>query len=517
MKKLIGRSSKKIRNKERLTEQTTLKKNEPLSADLNENIERITTLMGDSIDLHIQRFQSGNGVELALIYMEGMVDQHILTHSITSALMDLKMIEVPDDIKAVDYFTESVLSTSKTMRLNKWNDTVSVLLSGDAVILIQGSDQGIGCYCKGGKTRDITEPSSELVVRGPKDSFTESLRTNTSLIRQRIRNPALRIKSMHIGEVTKTEINILYLDGIAKESLIKELKDRLSKIKIDGVLESGYLEEFIQDQTFTPFPQVMNTERPDVVTGNLLEGRIAVLVEGTPFGLILPVSFFQFFTSPEDYYLRADIATFLRLLRIFVFFVSLLAPSLYIAITTFHQEMIPTVLLLGLAAQQEGVPFPAFVEAMIMEITFEILREAGIRMPRAIGQAISIVGAVILGEAAVQAGLVSPVMVIVVALTAISSFATPRFNIAISARLIRFVLMISAATFGFYGITIVLIMMIAHLSSLRSLGIPYLTSVAPFNASDQKDTFIRFPLWSMMTRPHETSQKSALERNSADE
>ncbi len=473
--------------------------------------------MGGSSDLHIQRFRSGNGVELALLYIEGMVDQHILIHSVTSSLMDLKMVEVPEDVNPIDYFSESVLSTSKTTKLHNWNDTVSLLLSGDAVILVQGSDQSIGCYCKGGQTRTITEPSSELVVRGPKDSFTESLVTNTSLIRQRIKNPALRVKSMHIGEVTKTEIKILYLEGIAKQGHVKELEDRLSRIEIDGILESGYLEEFIQDQTFTPFPQVINTERPDVVSGNLLEGRIAVLVEGTPFGLVLPVSFFQFFTSPEDYYLRSDIATFLRLLRILVFFVSLMAPSIYIAVTTFHQEMIPTVLLLGLAAQQEGVPFPAFIEAMIMEITFEILREAGIRMPRAIGQAISIVGAVILGEAAVQAGLVSPVMVIVVALTAISSFATPRFNIAISARLIRFVLMISAATFGFYGITIVLIMMIAHLCSLRSLGIPYLTSVAPFNASDQKDTFIRFPLWSMKKRPHETPQPNALERQAADE
>ncbi|MED4797818.1 spore germination protein, partial [Priestia megaterium] len=266
---------------------------------------------------------------------------------------------------------------------------------------------------------------SQTVVRGPRDSFTETLRTNTALIRRRIKSPKLWIESQQIGEFTKTDIALVYIDGIADEQVIQEVKERLSKIDIDGILESGYIEELIQDEDYTPFPTMHNTERPDSVAAGLLEGRIAILVDGTPFVLMVPALFIQFFQAAEDYYQRADISTLIRLMRYMAFFLALLTPSAYIALTTFHQEMLPFALLISIAAQREGVPFPAIIEAFIMEITFEILREAGVRLPRAVGSAISIVGALVLGEAAVQAGLVSPAMVIVVSITAISNFVSP--------------------------------------------------------------------------------------------
>ncbi len=285
-------------------------------------------------------------------------------------------------------------------------------------------------------------------------------------------------------------------------------------------MESENIEELIQDETNTAFPTLLNTERPDMTAANLLEGRIAIFVDGTPFVLIAPVTFFTFFQTSEDYYQRFEVATAIRFLRYIAFIISLFGPSIYIAAITFHQEMIPTALLLSLASQREAVPFPAFIEALIMEFTFEILREAGVRMPRAIGQAVSIVGALVLGQAAVEAGIVSSAMVIVVALTGICSFTMPMFNMAFSIRLLRFIMMASAAVLGFYGIALLSLMIIGHLCGLRSFGVPYMTPFAPFVSDDQKDTLFRLPLNMFYSRPEFTSQKGStrfMEKNQTPE
>lgn len=363
--------------------------------------------------------------------------------------------------------------------------------------------------------RGLEEPSSQTVVRGPKEGFTETLRINTSLIRRRIKNTNLWIETLSVGEKTQTDVALLYIKGIANDKIIQEVRNRMNKINIDAILESGYIEELIQDESYTIFPTIHNTERPDAACGSLLEGRIIIMVDGTPFVLIVPALFIEFFQSSEDYYQRADISTLLRLLRFLCLFLALLTPSAYIAVTTFHQEMLPTRLLISLAAQREGVPFPAIVEAIMMEITFEILREAGVRMPRAVGPAISIVGALVLGQAAVEAGVVSATMVIIVSLTAIASFVSPTFNMGIAIRILRFVFMILAATFGLFGIIIGLIIMVAHLASLRSFGVPYLSPMAPFIAGDQKDAILRIPLWGMLSRPRLISQKDIKRENSS--
>jgi len=291
---------------------------------------------------------------------------------------------------------------------------------------------------------------------------------------------------------------------------LNEVRNRINKIRIDSILESGYIEELIQDEPYTLFPTIYNTERPDSVSAGLLEGRIAILVDGTPFVLLVPALFIQFFQSPEDYYQRADISSLIRILRYVAFFLALLTPSLFIAITTFHQEMIPPALLISIVAQREGIPFPALIEALIMELTFEILREAGVRMPKAIGTAISIVGALVLGEAAVQAGLVSPAKVIVVSITALASFISPSYNLAMTVRILRFIFMLLAATFGLFGVALGLLTMLLHLCSLRSFGIPYMYPLAPFNLSGQKDTLMRIPIWRMFKRPKLISSKNSV-------
>ena len=332
------------------------------------------------------------------------------------------------------------------------------------------------------------------------------MRTNTALIRRRIKDPNLWLETKQIGKKTQTDVAIMYLKGVANEKTVTEVQSRLNRIKIDAILESGYIEELVQDEAYTPFPTVFNTERPDTVASAILEGRIAIIVDGTPFVLIVPALLIHFFQSSEDYYQRADIGTLIRLLRYLAFFLALLTPSVFIAVTTYHQEMLPTALLISIAAQREGVPFPAIVEAVMMEITFEILREAGVRMPRAIGSAISIVGALVIGQSAVEAGIVTATMVIVVSLTAISSFVSPTFNMAIAVRILRFGFMILAATFGLFGIILGLIAMVLHLNSLRSFGIPYLSPNAPFILKDQKDNFIRLPHWFLFSRPRLISQ-----------
>jgi spore germination protein KA len=296
---------------------------------------------------------------------------------------------------------------------------------------------------------------------------------------------------MQVGSVTHTEVAIMYLNGTAKQEIIDEVRRRLQNIDYESILESGYIENLIEEQTYTPFPTLFNTERPDTVAAHILEGRIAVFVDGTPFALVAPTTFFMFFQSAEDYYHRTDVSSGIRLLRYISLFISMFGPSIYIASITFHQEMIPTPLLLSLASQRESVPFPALVEALIMEVSFEILREAGIRMPRAIGQAVSIVGALVLGQAAVQAGIVSSAMVIVVALTGISSFTTPSFNAALSIRLLRFAVMFCSAFLGFFGIAMFSILMIAHMCGLRSFGEPYLSPLTPLRGNELKDTFVR--------------------------
>lgn len=485
-----------------------------ISMDLSKNLTRIKQAVGNSPDVTIREYYLGHlSVQVAVVYAESLVNKDEVSNFIKQSL-NIDQIQTSISEQSVFQFIKgNALTVQEIKVIDDWDAVILSILSGDTVLLINGCTQAISGSTTGGEQRSIVEPTTQTVVRGPKDSFSESIATNISLIRRRITSSDLWLETMKIGQETKTTVGIMYMKGIVNDNLIQEVKQRLNKINIDMIIDSGQIEEFIQDQTFTPSPTVYNTERPDSVVANLMEGRVAILVNGSPFVLIVPTLFVQFFQTPEDYYHKYDIAIFLRLLRYISFLISLVAPSVYIAAITFHQEMIPTPLLISLAASREGVPFPTFIEALLMEATFELLREAGIRMPRAVGQAVSIVGALVLGQAAVQAGIVSPQMVIIVAITGIASFSTPAYDLAISVRLIRFVLMMLAASFGFYGISLGFIMLIAHLNSLRSFGVPYLAPLSPFIPSDQKDALIRVPLWSMLGRPRLINQKNIVRKS----
>ncbi|MED4783874.1 spore germination protein [Brevibacillus choshinensis] len=488
---------------------------EYIQPTLDDNISKVQTVLGDSDDLVIRQIQFGTEWKMraVIMYIDGMVD----TVSIQNFLLETLMVDLPKTIlsRGIDrsddvllFLKESVLTVGDIQELCDFDSLFTFLLSGYTVLLFEGYDQGFAIGMIGWQERNVTEPSGETVIRGPREGFTENLRTNTALIRRRIKDPRLWIEIRRIGSVTKTDVAIAYINGIVNDKIIEEVRIRLDRICIDGIMETGYIEELIQDETFTPFPTMNNTERADVAVAELLEGRVIILVDGTPFVLVVPALFISFFQAAEDYYQRADISTLIRGLRFVSFFIALLGPSLYIAITTFHQEMLPTQLLISLAAQREGVPFPAFFEALLMEVTFEILREAGVRMPKAIGQAVSIVGTLVIGTAAVDAGIVSAAMVIVVSITAIASFVMPAFNMSIAVRTLRFPLMVLAASFGIFGIIVGLLILVLHLCSLRTFGVPYMSPLAPMNIPDQKDALFRLPLWMMKKRPHLISQKN---------
>ena len=485
---------------------------------LSENLQYIRTQLGNSPDITVRQFEVGGSLtQVAVVYTNGVTDKKSVNEFILHSLMIDTAKETFDRLAAgksmFDFVHNNALTVGEVKMLSSWDGAILSILSGDTAIFIDGYTEVIACGTRGGELRSVTEPSSQLVIRGPKDGFNESIGTNVSLVRRRIKSSQLWLETMTIGRMTQTDVAIMYIKGVANDKIVQEVRKRLNEIDMDSILESGYIEQLIEDNSYTIFPTIYNTERPDTVAGNLLEGRVAIFVDGTPFVLIAPVTFFMYLQASEDYYQRFEVATAIRILRYGALLISLFVPSIYVASITYHQEMIPTQLLVSLMGQKESVPFPAFVEAIMMEVIFEILREAGIRMPRAIGQAVSIVGALVLGQAAVEAGIISPVMVIVVALTGISSFATPSYSMALSIRLLRFAMIFAAGFLGFYGIAIISIMILAHMCGLRSFGIPYMSPLGPFVLEDNKDNLFRFPLKLYFSRPHLISQSNIVRKN----
>ncbi|CAG7600466.1 Spore germination protein A1 [Paenibacillus solanacearum] len=447
--------------------------------------------LGESADIVYREMKLGPHAVI-FVFVEGMGDPR---HVIESILKDADWFsDSPVGLSpeaCLTFLKERTIALGKVGEVRTYPEMMSQLLCGQTILYIEGARTALSAGTEMLKQRGVEEASSQSVVRGPREGFTESLRENVALVRRRIHNTQLRIEHQKLGLKTGTSVAVMYLEGTVDMAVLQELRRRLNAVKIESVLESNYIEELIQDSRYSPFPTVFNSERPDVIASAVLEGRIAIFVEGTPFVLVVPALFVQFFQSSEDYYQRGDFASFVRLLRYFCFVVALITPAFYIAITTFHQEMIQTTLLMSLIGQREGVPFPSFVEVVIMEVTFEILREAGIRLPKSVGQSVSIVGTLVIGQAAVEAGLVSAAMVIVVSITAISNFALPAFNVGISVRMLRFVLMAVAAAFGLYGIIVSIIMLSLHLCSLQSMGVPYMTSFAPFRWNSQSDALLR--------------------------
>ena len=461
----------------------------------------IISAMGQSADLTIDEIKIAE-TDGMLFFLESMIETALLKET----FMNKKMFQTKQEFdlttkEGLTAFCQQEFGGSGFQFVQTVDEVVTAMLNGSIAIAIKTCSFFITIEMGNTQYRQVSEPTSQTVIRGPKDSFVESLSTNQSLIRRRIRNKNLYFEEFIIGNETQTKINLVYVKGIANEEIIEEIRTRLNKINVSAIFESANIEELIADKTLTVFPLALNTERPDTVAGNIMEGKIGIIVDGTPFVLLVPVVFTDFFVSSEDYYHNFFVSSFIRILRYVSFMIVLIIPGAYVGLLTYDQEMIPTNLLISIIAQREGVPFPAVVEVFIMEFTFEILREAGIRMPRAVGQTVSIVGALVVGQAAAQAGLISNIMIIIVAITATANFVAPVYSLATATRMLRFVIIIISAFFGLYGVLLGLIVMVAHLASLRSFGVPYLSPVAPFNVKDQKDQLIIFPYWSMNRRP----------------
>ncbi|OJF18359.1 MAG: spore gernimation protein [Bacillaceae bacterium G1] len=476
-----------------------------LSPNLSENIDYIRSILGDSDDLVIRNFVLAcqPDKKAAIVFIDGLINATLIDDYILKSLM-FATRQTPELINA-DSLTDALIQTGLTVnevgQANDFQQVIRSLLSGDTVLLLDGETMALFMNTKGWERRSVQEPNTEAVIRGPRDGFTETLRMNTALIRLRLKDPDLRVKNMTVGKRTNTDIALMYIEGIVDPKVLEEVQKRLAAIEIDGALESGYLEQMIEDNHYSPFPQIQNTERPDKAVANLLEGKVVIVTDGTPFVLIAPAVFSQFYQSPEDYYERFGIATFIRFIRLLSMALALFLPSLYIAFVAFHPEMLPSDMAIAMMAGRSAVPFPALVEAFVIEIAVEILREASVRLPGPIGPTIGIVGALIIGESAVSAGLVSPIIVIIVGLTTVGSFASPSYSAAIALRMLRFPMMIAAGTFGLMGIMLLLFVIVVHLSSLKSFGVPYMAPISPSRTSDLKDTWIRVPLFFMRSRP----------------
>lgn len=473
--------------------------------ELKMNISTIEQMMALCTDMVKREFilHDHKDIAGALFYIDGLVNTTQVDEILKTLILYSKELhrEVSIGPKFLPSIQKNLLHHPSNRIVQQFQDAMDGMLSGDTILFLDGCSEVLLFSTRGWDARGVDEPQTEQVVRGPRDGFTENLRSNTALVRRRIRDPLLKLEAMKIGTKTKTDINIMYLEGTVKEGLVDEVKQRLSKIKIDGIIESGYVEELIEDSPFSPFTTVQSTERPDKVAASILEGRVAIFVDNTPFILMVPTYFWQFMQASDDYYSRFWVGSFFRIVRYLAFMISLTLPSIYVMLISFHQEMIPTPLALTIASGREAVPFPVLLEAIVMELAFELMREAGLRMPKPIGSAVSIVGSLVIGQAAVQAGVVSPFMVIIVATTGIASFAIPNYAASFAIRLLRFPILIASGTMGLLGFAATCSLIMVHMLSIRSFGEPYLSPATPFRPTDQKDIIIRVPWWNMQKKP----------------
>jgi len=513
--------SKFNQEQEQNTPNHTTSSDKNLSGNLTYDLQVIKKEIGHNSDVKFREFQLGETtVQVAVIFIDGLCDIELIqTHIMGGLMLGLTSLatkqQLEDDIERQSerlskYIKNQSLSVCTLKEVHTIEEIKMGTLFGSICLLVDGLSE---CFLLGEastKSRGIDEPDSEALVRGPRVGFVENLCDNTALLRRSGRNQNLSILGFEVGEVSKKELVIAYIQGIAEPQLIEEVKKRIKRIKIDAVPDSGYIEQLIEDNYLSPFPQVQSTERPDRVMSALMEGRVALILDGSPFALIVPVTFQMLLQSPEDYYERWIAATLIRMLRFVASFISLFAPSLYIAFISFHQGLIPTKLVFHIAVTRGGVPFPPLIEALIMEVSIEVLREAGLRLPKPIGQSLGIVGGLIIGEAAVEAGIVSSIMVIVVAVTAISSFTLPQYNVGIALRMLRFISMLFASVFGLYGVVLFSLLLCSHVVKLKSFGVPYLSPSAPFRFADWKDFIIRGPLFLMKRRPKTLQSKNSV-------
>lgn len=500
---MMERFSRKQRREEKLREKVRemnkVHKDSKLSSSYDETMSALKLIFKDDDTMKFREFESTDGSErkFCVLYCNGMVDTNVINEHIIKPILLTK--ELPEKEGVIDSLMHMIIQASEVAAVSSYLEIVNAVTYGDTLLFTEDTQEAILIDTKSFQLRSIAEPENEKTMGGPREGFTEGIMTNLSLIRRKLRTNQLKMKFMQLGSETNTQICVAYLDNVVNKEILEDLYRRLSKIHIDGILDVQYINELIRDNAWTPFRTIGDTERPDVVVARMLEGRIALFVDGTPVVLTLPYLFIENFQSCEDYYLNFYYTSFSRGLRILGFFMAIIVPGFYVAMVAFHHEMLPTSLLISIAVERSNAPLPAALEAFIMLTLFDILRETGVRMPINVGQAMSIVGALVIGQAAVQAKLVAAPMIIVVAITGITSLLVPKMEGPLI--FMRFFMLGLASALGFLGITVGGAIILTHILGLKSFGVLQLTPDRDLRYQQIKDNFIRAPWWQMITRP----------------
>jgi spore germination protein len=481
-----------------------------IDTDIEKNIQRLTYLFTDSVDFIKRKFKVGKNKETTVYlgYIDGLVDRNLIETQLISQIMvhmwEVETIIQKNSPNVFSLLKEAGITTADVAEVTDFSKLVHAILAGDTAFIVDGCSTGLVIATRGWLSRGVTTADTEVVIQGSKEAFTEMMRMNTMLIRRRIRDTNMKVFQLRLGTRSETDVALMYITDIVRPEILAEVKKRISSINIDAILDIGYVDHLIEDNWYSPFPQGQITERPDVASAALLEGRLVITVDNCPFVLIVPSTIGVFFNSPDDYYQKWQIMSLTRILRYTAGFFAVSLPALYLAITIFHPNMVPTILSFRFSSARQNVPFPALLEFLLMDMFFELLRESGIRLPGAIGSTMGIVGGIVLGQAAVEAGIVSPIAVIVVSITGVCGFAIPHISLVSSFRLVKYFLLIASAFLGLFGFWVASIFVLLHLVSLKSFGIPYMfpyTSGDVNDYSDLKDSIIRMPLFKMKKRP----------------
>lgn len=454
-----------------------------LNRDLMENMIKVRALSQNSTDL-LERQIEVSGVPVAILMCEGMVNLQLFTQILVRPLTELSLENADGEAVARWVSRETVLSGDQK-EFFTYDELFSFLMAGFVVLLIDGVNRGIACGMQGYSFRSVSEPSTEMNITGSREGFVEPIRVNQTMIRRRLRSPSLKFEMYPIGEKSRTDICLVYLTDTADPRMVEEVKRRLGKLSSDILLSQGYLRPYLEGQPLSPFSSVGTTERPDTLCAKINEGRIGILVDGTPFALVVPYLFEEHFQSMDDYSYRPYYGSFIRLLKYFAFLLSIFLPGGYVAITSFSPEMLPDSLLFNIAASEQQTPFSMMTEALVIHLIYEIMREAGLRLPRPVGHAVSIIGALVIGDAAVKAGIIGSSMVMVVALTALSSFVVP--SLYEPAAILKFVFILVGGTWGLFGISVGFVLLLTNLCALESLGVPVMAPLSPCAPADLRD------------------------------
>lgn len=479
-----------------------LEESRKVSANLRENEKYLRSRLENCSDILIRPMRLGDKhkVDCLMVYIEVAVSNMMLDDSALGKMINHFWEISPEDIQ--EFVRHNSLGIADVKKLENLDESIDAMLAGNAVFFIDGYDKAMKISSKGYPSTGVMEAESEKVLRGSREGFSDSVKSNSALVRKRLRDTRLKVEEYKIGVRSHTLTQVLYMDDLVHEGLLEEVKERLEEFQIDGILDSGMLEQLTEDVWYSPFPQYQTTERPDRAVQEILKGKVVILCDNSPEALILPGNFSSFMESSEDWYHRFEMASFLRILRYLAVIMATVLPGLYLAVIRFHTQILPSALILSFAEAREGVPFSSVVELIFLELAFELIREAGVRVPGSLGNAIGIVGGLVIGQAAVEANLVSPIVVMIVALTALGSMTVPNEEFAAAFRLVKYGFLILGGYLGIYGIVLGVYLVIGHLAGLISFGIPYLV---PFIKKEQKGSkgegVLRVPLRKRVLRP----------------